>query len=144
MDLIKLRQTSDNKVATTFRLLLALVFLMTGPMKLLAPSLAAAWSGQLLAANLPFYLLTLWTVPYVELALGVILALGFFARPAVVGAIGIMIVATYVHLVVDDPSLFPLQPNEPIIPLAVIAMSLYVLLRGAGAWSLDLKAAKAG
>lgn len=144
MNLTKLRETNDNKVDTTFRLLLALVFLMTGPMKLLVPSLAAAWSGQLLAANLPFYLLTLKTVPYVELALGVILALGIFVRPAVVGVIGIMLVATYVHLVVDDPSLFPLQPSEPIIPLAVIATSVYVLLRGAGAWSLDLKATRAG
>ena len=143
MNLAKIRGTSDNKVAATIRLLLAFLFLMTGPMKLLVPSLAEAWSGQLLAANLPFYLLTLWTVPFVELALGIILALGIFARPAVVVVIGTMLVATYVHLTVDDPSLFPLQPSEPIIPLAVIAMSIYVLLRGAGAWSLDLKSARA-
>ena len=50
-----------------------------------------------------------------------------------------MIVATYVHIVVDDPALFPLQPDEPIIPIAVIAMSMVTLWRGAGAWSLDLK-----
>ncbi len=142
MNLATLRRTSDNKVAATIRLLLALVFLMTGPMKILVPSLAEAFSGQLLAAKLPFYLLTLWTVPYVELVLGVVLALGIFARPAAVAAMGLMLVATYVHLAVDDPSLFPLQPNEPIIPLAVIAMSVYVLLRGAGAWSLDLKASR--
>lgn len=138
-----LRRTSDSKVAATIRLLLALVFLMTGPMKLLDPSLAEAWSGQLLAAKLPFYLLTLKTVPYVELALGVVLALGIFTRPAVIVVMGIMLVATYVHLVVDDPSLFPLQPSEPIIPLVVIAMSLYVLYRGAGAWSLDIKSTRA-
>lgn len=143
MNLAKLRITSDSKAVATIRFLLALVFLMTGPMKLLVPSLAEAWSGQLLAANLPFYLLTLWTVPYIELALGIILALGIFARPAVLAVMGIMLVATYVHLVVDDPSLFPLQPSEPIIPLVVIAMSVYVLMRGAGAWSLDLKATKA-
>lgn len=139
MNLDSLRRTSDSKVAATIRFLLALLFLMTGPMKLLVPNLAEAWSGQLLAANLPFYLLTLRTVPYVELALGVMLALGIFVRPAVVVVIGMMLLATYVHLVVDDPSLFPLQPREPIIPLVVIAMSVYVLLRGAGAWSLDLK-----
>ena len=143
MKLTKLRKTSENKVATTIRLLLALVFLMTGAMKLLVPSLAAAWSGQLLAANLPFYLLTLSAVPYVELALGVLLALGILVRPVGVVVIGIMLIATYVHIVVDDPSLFPLQPSEPIIPFFVMAMSLYVLLRGAGAWSLDLKATKA-
>jgi len=55
--------------------------------------------------------------------------------------IGIMTVATYVHVVVDDPSLFPLQPSEPIIPLAVIAMCVYLLWRGGGSWSKDLAVA---
>jgi hypothetical protein len=47
---------------------------------------------------------------------------------------------TGVHLVVDDPSRFPLQPNEPIVPLAVIAMNAYLIRRGGGAWSLDRRA----
>ncbi len=51
-----------------------------------------------------------------------------------------MLVATYVHLVVDDSALFPLQPTEPIIPIGVIAICIYLLWRGAGSWSLDLKA----
>lgn len=143
MNFATLRRTSDSNVSAAVRFMLALIFLMTGPMKLLVPNLAEAWSGQLLAANLPFYTLTLTAVPYFELALGVILALGIFARPAVVAVIGIMLPATYVHLVVDDPTLFPLQPNEPIIPLVVMAMGIYTLLKGAGAWSLDLKATRA-
>ena len=53
---------------------------------------------------------------------------------------GIMVVATYVHVVVDDASLFPLQPSDPLIPLTVIVLSLYLLCKGAGSWSLDLKA----
>lgn len=143
MNLATLRSTNDSNLAAIIRLLLAFLFLMTGPMKLLVPSLAEAWSGQLLAAKLPFYVLTLTAVPYVELALGILLALGIFTRPAVVVVIGIMLSATYVHLVVNDSSLFPLQPSEPIIPLVVIVMSIYLFLRGAGAWSLDLKAARA-
>lgn len=110
---------------------------MTGAMKLLVPMLAEAWSGQLLAAQLPFYTLTRWTVPFVEIGLGIVLAIGIFARPAALVVIGMMLVATYVHLVVDDRSLFPLQPSEPIIPLIVIAMAAYTLWRGAGAWSSD-------
>ncbi len=51
-----------------------------------------------------------------------------------------MIVGTYVHLVVDDPSLFPLQPEEPIIPAGVMILSVYVLLRGGGSGSSDLRA----
>ena len=138
-----LRRTSDDKLAGSVRLLLAVVFLMTGAMKLVVPMLAEAWSGQLLAANLPLYSITRWTVPFLELFLGAALAVGVFVRPAATMVIGIMIVATYVHVVVHDPSLFPLQPSQPVIPLIVIAMSSYVLWRGAGAWSLDLKATNA-
>jgi hypothetical protein len=50
-----------------------------------------------------------------------------------------MIVATYVHVVVDDPSVFPLQPEEPIIPAVVMILAAYLLLRGGGAGSWDLK-----
>jgi serine/threonine-protein kinase len=135
-----IRATRDDKLAGTLRLVLALLFLMTGAMKLLVPALGEAFSSQLQAANLPLYTLTRVTVPFVEIGLGALLLIGLFSRVAVVLAIGIMLAATYVHLAVDDPSLFPLQPSEPIIPLVVIAMSSYVLWRGAGAWSLDLAA----
>jgi uncharacterized membrane protein YphA (DoxX/SURF4 family) len=50
-----------------------------------------------------------------------------------------MVVATYVHIVIDDPSLFPLQPVEPIGPLVLLAMLIYTVIRGAGAWSIDRK-----
>jgi hypothetical protein len=53
--------------------------------------------------------------------------------------VGIMIVATYTHLVVDDATLFPLQPSEPVAPIVVMVMSALILWKGAGAWSLDLK-----
>ncbi len=140
MTLDEIRQTAHNKLAGGIRLLLAILFLMTGAMKLFVPMLADAWSGQLLATNLPLYTITRWTVPFLEIVLGVVLASGLLVRPAVVVVMGIMVVATYVHLVVDDPSLFPLQPSEPIIPLIVILLSLYLLWKGAGSWSLDLKA----
>ncbi len=143
MDRARIQRTTDSKSAGVVRLLLALLFLMTGPMKLLVPQLAEAWSGQLIAAELPFYELSRWTVPFLELFLGVVLAIGILVRPAVVTVMGIMVVATYVHLVVDDPSLFPLQPNEPIIPVMVMLGSAYLLWRGGGAWSRDLKAAGA-
>ena len=134
-----LRATSDNKVAGTIRLLLAVLFLMTGGMKLLVPMLGDASSGQLLAANLPLYTITRWSVPFVEIVLGVLLGVGLCARLATVVVMGIMVVATYVHLVVDDPSLFPLQPMEPIIPMVVLVMSAYILWRGGGAWSMDAR-----
>ena len=122
--------------------MLALIFLMSGPMKLLVPQLAEAWSGQLVAAQLPFYELSRWSVPFLELFLGVVLAIGILVRPAAIAVIGIMVVATYVHVVVDDPSLFPLQPDEPIIPVMVMLGSAYLLWRGGGSWSRDLKSTR--
>ena len=137
-----IRATTNDKLAAGVRLMLAIIFLMTGPMKLIVPQLAEAWAGQLLAAQVLFYEISRWSVPFLELILGLLLAVGFFARPGVVVVIGIMIVATYVHSVVDNPSLFPLQPKEPIIPLIVIVMSIFILWRGAGAWSMDWKAGR--
>ncbi len=125
----EIRKTRDDRLAGSIRLVLAVLFLMTGAMKLLVPMLAEAWSGQLQAAQIPMYVVSRWTVPFLEIALGGALAVGAFTRPAAVVVIGIMAVATYVHLTVNDPSLFPLQPSEPIIPLAVIMLSAYLLWR---------------
>ena len=137
MELSRLRSTTHNRLAGSVRLMLALIFLMTGPMKLLVPWLAEAWTGQLIAAQMPFLELSRWTVPFLELFLGVQLAIGLFVRPAALVVTGIMAAATYVHVIVDDPSLFPLQPSEPIIPVTVIAGAIYLLWRGGGAWSRD-------
>jgi uncharacterized membrane protein YphA (DoxX/SURF4 family) len=137
MTLARIRSTSNNKLAAGLRLALAVLFLMTGAMKLFVPMLADAWSGQLVAAGIPLYTISRWSVPFLEMAVGLALGVGFIVRVAGVVVVGIMIVATYVHLAVDDPSLFPLQPSAPVIPLVVIAVSVYLVWRGAGAWSLD-------
>ena len=71
---------------------------------------------------------------------GALLLVGAYARLAAIVVVGIMSVATYVHVGVDDPSLFPLQPSEPIIPIVVVVLTAYLLWRGAGAWSSDLRA----
>lgn len=139
MTVARIRNTSNNKLAAGLRLALAVLFVMTGAMKLLVPMLADAWSGQLVAANVPLYTLSRWGVPFFEIAVGLALGAGFFVRLAGAAVVGIMMVATYVHLVVDDPSLFPLQPSAPVIPLVVIAVAAYLVWRGAGAWSLDLR-----
>jgi uncharacterized membrane protein YphA (DoxX/SURF4 family) len=143
MTFARIRDTSNNKIAACFRLALAVLFLMTGAMKLLVPMLADAWSGQLVAAGIPLYTISRWSVPFLEIAVGLALGVGFVVRLAGAMVVGIMIVATYVHLAVDDPSLFPLQPSAPVIPLVVIAVSAHLVWRGAGAWSLDLRASQA-
>ena len=108
-------------------------------MKIAVPTLGAAFAGQLAAAEIPFQDLSRLVVPYIEIGGGCFLMIGFHTRIATLLVFNIMIVATYVHLVVNDPSLFPLQPEEPIIPAVVTIFSSYILLRGGGSGSADLK-----
>jgi hypothetical protein len=42
-----------------------------------------------------------------------------------------------VHIVVDDPDVFPLQPKKPLIPLGLIGMALYILAK---AWPQSVAA----
>ena len=140
MTLQMIRTTRDDRVAAAIRIGLGILFVMTGVMKLAVPTLGAAFAGQLAAANIPFQELQRWIVPFVEVGVGGALLIGYFTRVATLLVLNIMAVATYVHLVVNDPSLFPLQPEEPIIPAVVVLFSAYTLLRGGGSGSLDLKA----
>ena len=117
---------------------------MTGVMKLAVPSLGAAFAGQLAAANIPLQDLNRWVVPFMEIGVGGALLIGYYTRIATLLVVSIMIVATYTHLAVNDPSLFPLQPEEPVIPVAVLVLSVYILLRGGGSGSSDLRGSGAG
>ena len=139
MTLQSIRRTRDDRVAAWIRIALGVLFVMTGVMKLVIPSLGAAFAGQLAAANIPLQELQRWVVPFIEMAVGGALLMGFYTRIATLLVLNIMVVATYVHVVVDDPTLFPLQPTEPIIPAVVMILCVYVLLRGGGSGSWDLK-----
>ena len=138
----KIRRTKDEKGVGVLRIIMGLIIMMSGWMKFLVPTLREAWSGQLLQANLPLYEVNFWVIPVVEIVVGSLLAVGFFSRLGALVVLGMMVVAAYVHLVVDDPSLFPLQPHQPIIPLTLIAIGAYVLWRGGGSWSRDLRSQK--
>ena len=138
-DLNTIGNTTHNRCAGIVRIFLGGMFVMTGVMKLVVPTLREAFSGQLQAAGIPFHGLNMMVVPLVEVLVGVLLLTGFLSRVGAFVVIGLMVVATYVHLVVDDPTLFPLQPELPIIPIGVILMCGYLLLVGGGAWSRDLK-----
>jgi uncharacterized membrane protein YphA (DoxX/SURF4 family) len=134
-----LRKTSRDRLGGALRILVGLLFFMAGILKIVVPSLGEAFSGQLVAANIPLKEFVLYTFPVIEAVLGVLLLVGFHARISASVAAASMFVATYVHIVIDDPSLFPLQPIEPIGPLVLLAMLIYTVIRGAGAWSIDLK-----
>ncbi len=113
--------------------------MMTGTMKLFLEDFGAAWSIQLIEAEIPFYAFNFWIVPIFEVILGMILFIGYYTRIGAVMIIPIMLVAIYVHITVSNPAAFPAQPQEPIIPIAVIIMAITVFIKGGGNWSLDLK-----
>ena len=137
----QLRKTSNDMPAGVLRLLLGFVFFMAGVLKMVVPILGEAFAGQLVVADIPFYVLSLYAFPIVETVLGITLLFGLHARLSAVVAAVSMVVAVYVHLVVDDPALFPLQPVEPVGPLVLLVALLYVLWKGAGSWSMDLSEA---
>ena len=139
-----IRRTGASWEVGVVRLILGVLFLMTGLMKLFVPTLREAFSGQLTHAGIPLHDLNMWLVPLVEVAIGVLFLVGAFARVAALVAIGTMIVAVYVHLVVDDPTVFPLQSTAPTVPILVLLLSGLVLWRGAGSWSLDRRSTGAG
>ncbi len=135
----RLRDTRPSTPLAIVRILLGLLFLMTGLMKLFVPELRAAFSGQLTAAAIPAHSLNMWLVPLAETGMGLALIAGLLSRLASLAAMGTMVVATYVHLVVHDPELFPLQPEAPIIPLIALVLCAWILWAGGGSWSADLR-----
>ena len=102
MFLGRLRATQPSMPLAIVRVLLGVLFLMTGLMKLFVPDLRAAFSGQLTAAAIPAHSLNMWFVPLAEVVMGSALIAGFLSRLASLTAIGMVVVATYVHLVLKQ------------------------------------------
>ena len=134
-----LKQTLPNKFVGAIRIMLGVIFIMTGTMKLTLADFSDAWSIQLIEADIPFYALNYRFVPVFEIFLGIILLLGYYSRIGAVMVLPVMLVAIYVHLTVTNPAAFPAQPQEPYIPIAIIIMALIVIKKGGGNWSWDLK-----
>lgn len=134
-----IRATTDNKLLGVIRVFLGVVFFSTGVMKFIVPALAEAWSQQLIQAQIPLYDVNIILVPILEIVLGLVLLIGLYTRIGAFMVICIMSVAFYVHTVVANPELFPLQPKEPVIPVFMMILALIMVIRGAGSWSLDLR-----
>ncbi len=135
----KIRNTTPNKFVGFIRIMLGIIFMMTGVMKLTMADYGAAWSIQLIEAEIPLYTFNYWFVPVFEVVLGLFLIKGHYSKIGALLVLPIMVVAIYVHLTVTNPGAFPSQPQEPYMPIIVILMALLILLKGAGSWSSDLK-----
>jgi uncharacterized membrane protein YphA (DoxX/SURF4 family) len=134
-----IRRTTANKLLGINRILLGVIFLMTGVMKFFIPMFTEAWLNQLIQAGIPLVTLNFFFVPIVEVILGLLLLKGFYTRFFTSIVFPIMLVAIYVHFAVEDANLFPIQPKFPIVPIIVIIMAIILLRYGAGLWSDDLR-----
>jgi uncharacterized membrane protein YphA (DoxX/SURF4 family) len=108
-------------------------------MKLAVPVMTEAFLGQLASAHIPLIGFFRWAVPVVEIASGLALLVGVVTRVVALVIIVVMSVAIYVHAVSGDPALFLFQPHEPVLPIAVILMALFLVWRGGGSASVDLR-----
>lgn len=111
------------------RWILGMIFLMTGVMKIAFSQFGNAFSIQLAEAAIPFPEIMFWTVPLLEVGIGVSLLLNYRSVLALFAIIPIMLVAIYVHVVVSNPEAFPAQPQWPIVPMVILGLVVYVLAR---------------
>lgn len=135
----KLTHTNESNLLAINRLFLGIIFLMTGIMKIGFEEFGAAWNIQLQEAQIPFPEIIYWIVPIFEILLGGLFLIGIYSRLGAVFVLPIMVVAIYVHIVVENPAAFPAQPQMPIMPVIIIMMSALTLIKGAGNWSWDLR-----
>lgn len=130
----QITQTTNQKSTAIARILVALPLLVIGVQHVIG---VAPLEPILRGAGIPFPELNAIAGPVVQLLAGALLISGYFARLGAALAIPAMGIAVYTHLVHN-------WPDEPPIalPITLIVLSLYVLWRGAGAWSLDLRCGK--
>lgn len=139
MSMNDIRRTSNNRLLGIIRIILGIIFLLTGFMSLFFPMFTEAWLGQLIHSGIPLVTFNFFLIPIVEIFLGLLLFKGFFTRFFTLLVFPIMFVAIYAHIVVEDASLFLIQPKFPIVPILIIIMAILVLRYGAGSWSDDLR-----
>jgi uncharacterized membrane protein YphA (DoxX/SURF4 family) len=116
-------------VERSVRTFVGAMMLSTGVMKLVVPKLRSAWGAQLDQAQLPLRDVTYQAFPFAEISVGATLIAGVWPRAGAATVIVMMSGATYVHVLVDDPDVFPLQPKAPVIPLGMIGLALYIFAK---------------
>ena len=118
-------QTTNGKSALIARFLISLPLILIGSQHLLG---LAPLEPILQGAGIPFPSVNALIGPVVQILAGLLLLGGYFARLGALLTIPAMSLAFYTHLVfdwADDPPVA--------LPLVLIALSIYVLWKGAGA-----------
>lgn len=124
-------QTRSSKSAAAARVLVALPLLVIGSQHLLG---VAPLEPILRGAGIPFPELNAMAAPLMQIFAGALLLSGYLARVGAALTVPAMAVGIYTHVVFD-------WTDEPPIalPILMIGLAGYVLWKGAGALSLDLR-----
>jgi len=142
-----LTSTTNKKHIAILRILAGAPLLMFGIMHITG---ALPMKPLIEAAGLPMPDLAAMVTPPVMIIAGLLLLLGAFARVGAVLAIGTMLGAVITHIKIpSDAWPIPVEtyPNpNPYVPMlvmaiAIILFSVYIIFKGAGAWSIDGKGA---
>jgi putative oxidoreductase len=130
-----LRNTRPGRAPTLARAVAGLPLLAIGSAHVFVAD--APMRPLVEAAGLPFPSLLAPLGVAAEIIAGLSLVFGLWARVGGVLAIPTMLAAIYAHLVID---VWPNgAANEPplVLPIAVAVAATYVIIAGAGRWSLD-------
>ncbi len=140
MSLLRLPRTPESRKLASLRISIALIFLAIGLSKLLVPIMVVTFQEQLKATGVPvdFRGSLSLLFPILEIVIGYFLLIGKYTRFWSAIAMGVSCYGIYIHLHIDDPSLFPFQPTAPVIPITLMALSAVLFVMGAGMWSKDL------
>ena len=131
----RLRHTTEDRRVAILRIVGGVPLLLFGIMHLADPE---PFRQMLEVSGLPFVELNLIAAPLTEVAAGLLLISGYLARLSGIFAASTMIAAAYATVILARLGSGPEVPPMA-LPVAVLAISTYVLWRGAGAWSLALR-----
>lgn len=143
------RSPGDSRWAIFIRISLAFVFVLEGDQKLILPEILGA--GRFAKIGIPLPELMGPFVGVVELACGLLMLAGLFARIAAVPLIVIMLVAivsTKIPIFLGQDWLmfsvrdldrygFLSMTHETRTDFAMLMEAIFILLAGAGRWSVD-------
>lgn len=124
-------RTNNSKLNLIPRLLAGLPLIGINLMHLTG---AAPMRPILEGANIPLPAVNAIVAPIAGLLAGVLLVSGAFVRVGALIGLGSMSVAIYTHLVSD-------WADEPpiVLPIVILLASAWLLVKGAGAWSIDAR-----
>ena len=134
-------QTSNSKSVFMIRLMVGVVFLSEGIQKFLFPAIRGAGRFEKIGLPSPEFLGSF--VGSFEIVCGLLILIGLYTRLASIPLIIIMLVAistTKVDILLNDG--FWMMMHAARTDYAILLGSLFLLLKGAGQWSMDWQVEK--